>query len=150
MIYEGTNQVKESKIGLLMHIYELFSMKDDESIIKMFTRFTNITNELQALGKAYTEMEKVIKILRCLTHKWQVKVITIQEVKDLTKLPMEELIGSLMTHEITMKNHQEVEDEKKKNIALKISQNNEKEVDGNEEEERNTSEEYEDLAFISR
>ena len=63
---------------------------------------------------------------------------------------MEELIGSLMTHEITMKNHQEVEDEKKKNIALKISQNNEKEVDGNEEEERNTSEEYEDLAFISR
>ena len=150
MIYEGTNQVKESKIGLLMHIYELFSMKDDESIIKMFTRFTNITNELQALGKAYTEMEKVIKILRCLTHKWQVKVITIQEVKDLTKLPMEELIGSLMTHEITMKNHQEVENEKKKNIALKISQNNEKEVDGNEEEERNTSEEYEDLAFISR
>ena len=129
MIYEGTNQVKESKIGLLMHIYELFSMKDDESIIKMFTRFTNITNELQALGKAYTEMEKVIKILRCLTHKWQVKVITIQEVKDLTKLPMEELIGSLMTHEITMKNHQEVENEKKKNIALKISQNNEKEVE---------------------
>ena len=63
---------------------------------------------------------------------------------------MEELIGSLMTHEITMKNHQEVEDEKKKNIALKISQNNEKEVDGNEEEERNTSEEDEDLAFISR
>ena len=63
---------------------------------------------------------------------------------------MEELIGSLMTHEITMKNHQEVENEKKKNIALKISQNNEKEVDGNEEEERNTSEEYEDLAFISR
>ena len=150
MIYEGTNQVKESKIGLLMHIYELFSMKDDESIIKMFTRFTNITNELQALGKAYTEMEKVIKILRCLTHKRQVKVITIQEVKDLTKLPMEELIGSLMTHEITMKNHQEVENEKKKNIALKISQNNEKEVDGNEEEERNTSEEDEDLAFISR
>ena len=129
MIYEGTNQVKESKIGLLMHIYELFSMKDDESIIKMFTRFTNITNELQALGKAYTEMEKVIKILRCLTHKRQVKVITIQEVKDLTKLPMEELIGSLMTHEITMKNHQEVENEKKKNIALKISQNNEKEVE---------------------
>ena len=150
MIYEGTNQVKESKIGLLMHIYELFSMKDDESIIKMFTRFTNITNEPQALGKAYTEMEKVIKILRCLTHKRQVKVITIQEVKDLTKLPMEELIGSLMTHEITMKNHQEVENEKKKNIALKISQNNEKEVDGNEEEERNTSEEDEDLAFISR
>ena len=27
IIYEGTNQVKESKINMLMHKYELFKMK---------------------------------------------------------------------------------------------------------------------------
>ncbi|GAV79818.1 UBN2 domain-containing protein, partial [Cephalotus follicularis] len=30
--YEGTNQVKESKIGMLVHEYELFLMHDNESI----------------------------------------------------------------------------------------------------------------------
>ena len=35
--------------------------------------------------------------------------MSIKEVKYLTKFPLEELIGSLMTHEINMNNHQEVE-----------------------------------------
>ena len=38
----------------------------------------------------------------------------------MTKLPLEELTRSLMTHEIiTMKRHQEVEGKKKKSLTLK-------------------------------
>ena len=59
---EGTNQVKEWKINILVHSYELFAMKDNESIVEMFTRFTNIMNGLEALGRAYKESEKVMKI----------------------------------------------------------------------------------------
>ena len=32
--HEGTNQVKESKINLLVHNYELFSMKENETIVE--------------------------------------------------------------------------------------------------------------------
>jgi hypothetical protein len=32
--YEGTNQVKESKMNMLVHEYELFVMKKDENIVK--------------------------------------------------------------------------------------------------------------------
>jgi hypothetical protein len=39
--YEGTNQVKESKISRLAHDYELFCMNFEDSISEMFTRFTN-------------------------------------------------------------------------------------------------------------
>ena len=39
---EGTNQVKESKINLLVHNYELFSMKENETIVEIITRSTNI------------------------------------------------------------------------------------------------------------
>ncbi|RVW29140.1 hypothetical protein CK203_102550 [Vitis vinifera] len=59
----------------------------------MITRFTDIVNGLEALGKTYKESEKVMKILRSLPSKWHTKVTAIQEAKDLTKLPMEELIG---------------------------------------------------------
>ena len=40
--HEGTNQVKESKINLLVHNYELFSMKENETIVEMITRFIDI------------------------------------------------------------------------------------------------------------
>ena len=63
---EGTNQVKESKINLLVHRYELFFMKDNETIVEMITRFTDIVNGLEVLGKTYKESEKVMKILRSL------------------------------------------------------------------------------------
>ena len=63
---EGTNQVKESKINLLVHNYELFSMKENETIVEMITRFINIVNGLKALGKTYKESEKVMKILKSL------------------------------------------------------------------------------------
>ena len=76
-------------------------MKDNETIVEMITKFTDIVNGLETLGKTYKESEKVMKILRSLPTKLDAKVIVIQEAKDLTKVPLEELIGSLMTFEIT-------------------------------------------------
>ena len=61
-------------------------MKDFESIVEMLSRFLVIVNELQALGKTYTKVEKVMKILRSIPKKWEAKMMTIQEAKDLTKL----------------------------------------------------------------
>jgi hypothetical protein len=52
--HEGTNQVKESKIDMLIHQYELFKMLPNESIISMFTRMTTITNSLDVIGRTYT------------------------------------------------------------------------------------------------
>ncbi|GAV56906.1 zf-CCHC domain-containing protein/UBN2 domain-containing protein, partial [Cephalotus follicularis] len=62
--YEGTNQVKEAKTSMLVHDYEMFTMNENEDIKTMFTRFTNITNNLQSLDKVYSNSEMVRKILR--------------------------------------------------------------------------------------
>ncbi|GAV65250.1 zf-CCHC domain-containing protein/DUF4219 domain-containing protein/UBN2 domain-containing protein, partial [Cephalotus follicularis] len=62
--YEGTNQVKEAKISMLVHDYEMFTMNENEDIKSMFSRFTNIINALQALDKTYSNSEMVRKILR--------------------------------------------------------------------------------------
>ena len=40
--HEGTSRVKDSKISMLVHDYELIKMKPHESIKDMFTQFTNI------------------------------------------------------------------------------------------------------------
>ena len=78
--YEGTSQVRETKINMFVHQYELFKMQPDKTIKEMFTRFTNITNNLKSLGKTYTNEEIVRKILRCLPkNEWGPKVTAIKE-----------------------------------------------------------------------
>ncbi|GAV70026.1 UBN2 domain-containing protein, partial [Cephalotus follicularis] len=112
--YEGMNQVKDAKISMLVHDYELFSMNEDEDIKSMFTRFTNIINALQSLDKTYSNNELGRKILRCLLRSWMPKVTAIKEAKNLNLLPLEDLLGSLMTHELTMQKRVDVEEKEKK------------------------------------
>ena len=52
--HEGTNKVKESKIFVLVHRFELLKMKENETIAEMVPRFTDITNSLVALEKEYS------------------------------------------------------------------------------------------------
>ncbi|GAV66027.1 zf-CCHC domain-containing protein/UBN2 domain-containing protein, partial [Cephalotus follicularis] len=75
-----------------------------------------ITNSLKNLGKSYSNKELVRKILRCLPKSWTPKVTAIEEAKDLSTLPLEQLLGSLMTHETTMKNHENVEVNRSKSL----------------------------------
>ncbi|XP_073222543.1 uncharacterized protein [Cicer arietinum] len=49
--HEGTTDVKRAIKNTLMHEYELFNMKKDESINDLQTRFTHVINNLNALGK---------------------------------------------------------------------------------------------------
>jgi hypothetical protein len=77
LTHENTNQVKESKIDMLVHQYELFKILSNESITSMFTRMTSITNSLDALGRTYTNVDIMSKILRFLPKYWEAKVTTI-------------------------------------------------------------------------
>jgi len=45
--YEGSKKAKEAKALMLVHQYELFNMKDDESIEEMYSRFQTLVSELQ-------------------------------------------------------------------------------------------------------
>ncbi|KAL6321698.1 hypothetical protein AAG906_031207 [Vitis piasezkii] len=84
--------------------------------------------------KRPTQVKKVIKILRSLPKKWETKVTAIQEAKDLTKLSLEELIGSLMTYEINLNNHQRVEENKKSIAFMALTNDDENEESESESE----------------
>lgn len=59
--YEGTIQVKESKINIIVHKYKLFKMSDTMTISKMLTRFTDIIKSLKVLGRDITNVELVTR-----------------------------------------------------------------------------------------
>ncbi|XP_070005740.1 uncharacterized protein [Nicotiana sylvestris] len=87
------NRVLDCDTAKLTTEYELFRMKDDESIQDIHTRFTSIINELHSLGVVIPRNELVRKILSVLYGSWESKVNAITEAKDLQTLTMDELIG---------------------------------------------------------
>ena len=68
VIHEGTNQMKESNIDMLLYKYELFKIESNEIITKIFTHFIDIINGLKSLDKSYTNSDFIRKILRSLEH----------------------------------------------------------------------------------
>ena len=68
---------------------------------------------------------------------------TIQEAKDLNVLPLEVLLGSLITHELTMKQRNNEKVKKKRTIGLKSSIEEEKDEASLEEDDSD-----EDMALI--
>ena len=83
MICEGTEQIKENKLTLAAQKFENFKMKPGETLDQLDGRFTDIVNELTALGKEYTPREMALKVLRSLPKEWDMKVVAMRESKDL-------------------------------------------------------------------
>ncbi|WRX12610.1 hypothetical protein QQP08_005097 [Theobroma cacao] len=125
IIHEGTSQVKESKITLLTYNYEIFNMEPREDITSMLDRFTNIIKKFSYLGKPIPEHEIIKKLFRNLSKNWKSKVTAIREAKDLNVITLDEICGSLLTHELELKEKEEEDKrkakEKKKSIALKAN-----------------------------
>ena len=103
----------------------MFKMLDKESITTWFDRFTTIVNKLNQLGKIIPKDELVKRLLRSLHKAWRPTMIAIREAKDLNKISLDEICGSLLTYEQDVNQFDEKEKkgivEKKKSLALKIS-----------------------------
>jgi predicted patatin/cPLA2 family phospholipase len=78
---------------MIVQQYEMFSMKDNEDIEAMYSRFQTLVSGLQILKKSYVVADHVKKILKSLPTRWRPKVIEIEETKDLNTLSLEGLIS---------------------------------------------------------
>ncbi|MQM14456.1 hypothetical protein Taro_047387 [Colocasia esculenta] len=148
LIYEGTPEVRETKASMLASEYEMFKIKNEETISNMFARFMIIINGLKSLKKEYSESDLVRRILRSLPPAWHIKATVIKDSKDLSTMQLDELIGSLMTYEINLK-RKESEFTQKKLIALKASSSSKNAIE-NEEEEMSSDSENDEMALLTR
>ena len=97
--HEGTSQVKESKIAFLSNQYEMFKMQANESITSWFNRYTSIVNQLNQLERVISKDEMVKRLLRSLPKSWRSTVVDIREAKELNKISLDKICGSLFTYE---------------------------------------------------
>ncbi|CAM8940784.1 unnamed protein product [Rhodiola kirilowii] len=99
---EGTTKVKISRIETVTSKFENLRMQKDETIGDFNTRVLDISNEAFALGEPMTEETLVRKVLRSLTKRFAMKALAVKEANDVKTMRLDELMGSLQTHEMDM------------------------------------------------
>ncbi|GJX30991.1 hypothetical protein Tco_0240846 [Tanacetum coccineum] len=95
----GKNNEAKMTLYNALSQYEKFSISNKETIDSGFTRFNAIVTSLKSLDSDYSSKNHVRKFLRALPLKWRAKVTAIKESKDLTTLPLDEIIGNLKVYE---------------------------------------------------
>ena len=81
-------------------------MLDDESIHDYHLNILDIANAFDSLGEKISNEKLVRKILRSLPKRFDMKVIAIEEVQDISNMKVDELIGSLQNFEIMINNRE--------------------------------------------
>ena len=89
-------------------------MSEDESFDSFYRKLNEVVISNFNLGEKTEDLKVVQKILHSLPKSFRAKVTAIEESKDLDEIKVQELIGSLQTHEISLPNHR-----KSKSLAFK-------------------------------
>ena len=82
----------------------------------------DIVNSAFNLGETIPEPKIVRKMLRSLPERFHAKITTIEESKDIDKIPWTELVGNLQTYELGLTKI--LKSIKSKSMALKAKSNN--------------------------
>ena len=114
--YEGTSKVKISRLQLVTSKFESLKIFENESVSEYNERVLEIANESLLLGENIPTSKIVCKVLRSLPGKFDMKVTTIEEAHDITKLKLDELFGSLLIFEMAISH---TENKNGKGVAFK-------------------------------
>ena len=74
--------------------FEEIKMEDD-SFDEFYAKLKDIVNSVFNFGETISEPKIVIKVLRFLPKRFHVKVIAIEESKNIDKIPLTKLVGNL-------------------------------------------------------
>ncbi|XP_051143423.1 uncharacterized protein LOC127259855 [Andrographis paniculata] len=130
--FEGSTQVRESKLDHVETLFEGMKMNEDETIVVYYNRFMDVVNQAEALGIRFEEKRLVRKMLKSLTKNFRPKVIMLDEPPKLKNMTLDELYGTLVSYEMNY-----LEDETPKSLALSV-------------EDMELIESDEEMAFLSR
>ena len=70
-------------------------MEDDESFDEFYAKLKDIVKSAFNLGETIPEPMIVWKVLRSLPERFHAKIRVIEELKDIDKIPLTELVGNL-------------------------------------------------------
>ena len=127
LLCEGTEQVKENKMQLLIQQYEYFHFEENESLNDTFNRFQKLLNGLKLYGRVYQVKDSNLKFLRSLPKEWKPMTVSLRNSQDYKDFTLERLYGILKTYELELEQDEVLEKGRKKGGSVALVAENEKE-----------------------
>jgi hypothetical protein len=87
---------------MLVSHFKGIKMLEDESFSEFYTKIIDLRNSMINLGKKVSNAKLIKKILKSFPERFQIKVTTFEESKDLDEIKVEELVGFLLTYELSL------------------------------------------------
>ncbi|KAE8689121.1 Zinc knuckle family protein isoform 1 [Hibiscus syriacus] len=119
-----------------------------KSLMKEPMKFSVIVNGLKGFGEVIPNEKLVSKMIYSLPKSWQSKKTTIIEDRGLKSLTLDELIGSLLTHEMMLKEKEEKKNKKKNEVGIAFKSINESYQDSSDEVDEDDDEQEDEMAKL--
>ncbi|XP_039119635.1 uncharacterized protein LOC120255934 [Dioscorea cayenensis subsp. rotundata] len=79
--------------------FDLLQMKEEETVQHYITRVLAVVNQIKGMGSELKDAEVLLKVMRSLSTRFIHDVTSIEEARDMSKVSLDELSGSLQAHE---------------------------------------------------
>ena len=116
--YKGAKAIKDPNLQRLTMSFEEIKIKEDDSFDEFYAKLKDIVNLAFNLGETILEPKIVRKVLRSLPERFHAKITTIEESKEIDKIPLIELVGNLQTYELGLTSIRK--SSKGKSMTLKV------------------------------
>ena len=93
--YQGNEKTKNMQVLNLIREFEMLKMKETETIKDYSDTLLGIVNKVRLLGKDFSDEQIVQKILVTLPEKYESKIYSLEESKDLQSISLVELVNAL-------------------------------------------------------
>jgi len=97
--YKGMAKVNIVKLHNTRRDFESLQIKDTNDIDYFMNRLMIVVNKLKIYGEYVKNQRVVENVLRPFSTKFDVVVASIEEANDLETLTVDDLMGSLLSHE---------------------------------------------------
>ena len=120
VICEGTEQVRDNKMQLLIQQYEYFHCEDKESLSSTYSRFQKLLNKLKIHGRSYEVKDSNLKFLRALPKEWKPITVSLRNSHDYKEYTLDKLYGVLKTYELEMEQDEKLDKGKAKGGSMAL------------------------------
>ncbi|RVW71674.1 Retrovirus-related Pol polyprotein from transposon TNT 1-94 [Vitis vinifera] len=98
-MYLGSDRTRQMQILNLKRQFEVLRMKDKEFIKEYVDRLMEVVNKIWLLGEDLTDQRVVEKVLVSLPERFESKISSLEDSKDLTKISLAELVHAFQAQE---------------------------------------------------
>ncbi|XP_037491488.1 uncharacterized protein LOC119369305 [Jatropha curcas] len=97
--YQGSDRTRQMQVLNLKREFESLHMEEDETISKYTNRISLIVNNIRLLSEDFADTRIVEKVLVTLPERFESKISSLEESKDLSTISLGELMSAFQAQE---------------------------------------------------